>query len=133
MRSLISYSFMFLAERLSPPVLRVGLSLASKQMGSEYPTLHVFFGCGVCAPLRQAAYIDLAGHIQVQAQDSLQKPPVQHLFAKGPLEQGLMPDPDLVAVAHQQTHTTVSRRIPAGFHSNPDIWTPLIQNTNSCV
>ena len=87
---------MFLAERLSPPVLRVGLSLASKQMGSEYPTLHVFFGCGVCAPLRQAKYIDLAGHIQVQAQDSLQKPPVQYPFASGPLEQGLMPDPDLV-------------------------------------
>ena len=77
---------MFLAERLSPPVLRVGLSLPSKQMGSEYPTLCVFFGCGVCAPLRQSAYTDLVGHIQVQAQSSLQKPPVQHPFAKGPLD-----------------------------------------------
>ena len=124
---------MFLAERLSPPVLHVGLSLASKQMGPEYPTLHVFFGCGVCAPLRQCAYTDLAGHIQVQVQDSLQKPHVQHPFAKEPMEQDLMPEPDLVAVAHRLTRTTVSQRIPAGFYSNPDIWTLLIQNTNCCM
>tara|TARA_B110000037_G_scaffold222401_1_gene297047 strand:- start:6585 stop:6761 length:177 start_codon:yes stop_codon:yes gene_type:complete len=58
MRSLVSYSFMFLAERLSPPVLQIGLRFTSKQMGPEYPTLYAFFSCGA-AHLFDRAFLQI--------------------------------------------------------------------------